>query len=326
MPGIAFNVQEMRAVARNIRGIFYDGLKGSPTNPILGAIFFVIQSNALIEKFVMLRGAPKMRHWVGDRQASSLMAQSFQIEKKDWESTITITKDDLQFDRLGLIRPQIAQLSRAYPRHLLDYVVDLLPGAFTRLGYDGQYVLDTDHDNYGGSSYSNKFTYPLDHNSAYIMLQAPVGLRDAETGEYLEVEFDSIAFPTNLQSRVDLIYNTPTVLVSVGGSTVQAPNPLYGRIKKENQYAIKQLGVSTAWWMFDSSKAIKPLMLQIVKGPSVESYEDGHDWPMFMRREAVFGVDSQDNAGYMFWELIAGSTGAGAAAPDQELFVAVTTP
>jgi hypothetical protein len=121
MPAVAFNVQEMRAVARNVRGIFYDAMKGSPTHPILSKIFFVIQSNAIIEKFVMMRGAPKMRHWTGDRQASALSAQSFQIEKKDWESTITITRDDLQHDRLGLIRPQIQELARAYPRHLVDY-------------------------------------------------------------------------------------------------------------------------------------------------------------------------------------------------------------
>lgn len=319
MPGIAFNVQEMRAVARNIRGIFYDGLKGSPTHPVLAAIFFVIQSNALIEKFVMLRGAPKMRHWVGDRQASSLMAQTFQIEKKDWESTITVTKDDLQFDRLGLIRPQIQELARAYPRHLVDYVVDLLPGGFTRVGYDGQYFFDVDHDNFGGASYSNKATFPLDHNSAYIALQTPVGLRDSDSGEYLEVEYDSLVYPSNLQSVVDLVFNTPTVAVT--GQSVPLPNPLYGKIAKEKQYRLKQLGVTTAWFMFDSTKAIKPLMLQIVQGPAVESFEDGHDWPMFMRREAVFGVDSQDNAGYMFWELAYGSTGAGSKATDQGLFV-----
>lgn len=323
MPAVAFNVQEMRAVSRNVRGIFYDAMKGSPTHPILSKIFFIIQSNALIEKFVMMRGAPKMRHWTGDRQASALSAQSFQIEKKDWESTITITRDDLQHDRLGLIRPQIQELARAYPRHLVDYVVDLLPGAFSRLGYDGQYFLDTDHDNFGGASYANKFTYPLDINSAYLVLRNPVDLKDSESGEHLEVAYDCIAFPSNLKSRVDAVFNNPTVLVTIGGVATQAPNPLYGRIAKENQFEVKQLGVSTAWWVWDSSKAIKPLMLQVVKGPAVESYEDGHDWPMFMRKEAVFGVDSQDNAGYMFWELIAGSTGAGAAAADQGLFAVI---
>jgi phage major head subunit gpT-like protein len=324
MPAIAFNVQEMRAVARNVRGIFYDALKGSPTNPILNAIFFIIQSNSIIEKFVMLRGAPKMRHWVGDRQASALSAQSFQIEKKDWESTITITRDDLQFDRLGLVRPQIQELARAYPLHLLDYVVDLLTNGFTRLCYDGQYFFDTDHANYGGASFVNKFTYPLDHNAAYLIMQNPVTLRDSESGEYLAVEYDSISFPTNLQSKVDLIFNTQTVAVSVGGQTVQLPNPMYGKIAKDKQYPVKQYGNGTFYFFFDSTKAIKPLMMQVVKGPAIESYEDGHDWPMFMRKEAVFGVDSQDNAGYMFWELAAGSTGAGAAAPSQGLFVAVT--
>ena len=319
MPSIAFNVQEMRAIARNVRGIFYDSLKASATHPVIGAIFFVIQSNALIERFVMLRGAPKMRHWVGDRQASALSAQGFQIEKRDWESTITVTRDDLQFDRLGLIRPQIQELARAYPRHILDYVVDLLPGGFTRLCYDGQYFFDVDHSNSGAALYSNTSTYPLDHNSAYIALQSPIQLKDSETGELLDVEYDSLVYPSNLQSKVDLIFNTPTVAVT--GQNLPFPNPLYGKIAKEKQYRVRQLGVGTAWYLFDSTKSIKPLMLQIVKGPVAESYEDGHDWSMFMRREAIFGVDSQDNAGYMFWELAYGSTGAGAAAPSQSLFV-----
>jgi phage major head subunit gpT-like protein len=325
MPGIAFNVQEMRAVARNVRGIYYDAMKSSTGNPVLGAIFFVIQSNALIEKFVMLRGAPKMRHWVGDRQASSLMAQSFQIEKKDWESTITISRDDLQFDRLGLIRPQIAELARAYPIHLLDYVIDLLPNGFTRLGYDGQYFFDTDHDNSGGDTFTNKFTYPLDHNSAYLIMQNATKLRDSDSGEFLDVSYDSICYPQNLQSKVDLVFNTQTVAVTVaGGTTVQLPNPMYGKIAKDKQYPVRQFGDGTFYFFFDSSKSIKPLMMQVVQGPALESFESGHDWPMFMRREAVFGVDSQDNASYMFWELIAGSTGAGGAAPSQGLFQAVS--
>lgn len=319
MPSIAFNVQEMRAVARNIRGIFYDSLKASATHPVIGAIFFVIQSSALIERFVMLRGAPKMRHWVGDRQASALSAQAFQIEKKDWESTITVTRDDLQFDRLGLIRPQIQELARAYPRHILDYILDLLPNGFSRLCYDGQYFFDSDHDNSGGTTFSNTATYPLDHNSAYIAMQRPQQLKDAESGELLDVEYDSIVFPSNLQSAVDLVFNTPTVAVT--GQSVPLPNPMFGKIAKDKQYKVRQLGTSTAWFLFDSTKSIKPLMLQVVKGPVAESYEDGHDWPMFMRREAVFGVDSQDNAGYMFWELAFGSTGAGAKAADQGLFI-----
>lgn len=298
------NNAEMRALSRNVRAIFYDSLKGSPGAAFINSIFLIIQSNVKEEKFAFLRGIPKMRHWTGDRRLKSLSEASFSIEKKDWEATIAVTRDDLQFDKLGLIRPNIEALGQSFPRHYVDFVVDLLANGFTRLAYDGQYFFDTDHDLGDGTSYSNKSTAILDATSWKVAELAPMGLKDPESGEFLEVSWDTIYYGPSAQADVDALFNAE--YIDGGGFALR--NPHFGKIKKDRQHVLRGLGASRKWFLTDESKPVKPLVLQIVKGVSFEAFDSSSDWNMFNRREAVYGIESQDNAGYGLWELAYGST------------------
>jgi phage major head subunit gpT-like protein len=299
------NNAEMRAVARNTRGIFYDSLKSAPGLPFLASIFFIIQSNAITEVFTFLRGIPKMRQWVGDRRISGLSAASFSIEKKDWEATISITRDDLQFDRLNLIRPNIQALGGSFPRHYVDFLVDLLTNGFTRLAYDGQYFYDVDHDFGDGTTYANKTTGQFNAARWVIAELAPAGMTDPESKEFLEIYWTDIYYGPQDQSAVDAVFNNP--MVAVGG--IALPNIHFGKIPKERQHMIRAFGTGRKWFLTDESKPVKPLILQIVKGVSFEAFDDPHDWNMFNRKEPIYGIESQDNAGYGLWELSYGSDG-----------------
>jgi phage major head subunit gpT-like protein len=305
--GMAFlSGGEYRGLTRNVRAVFYGSLKAAVVTNFVNSIFLIVQSNNISETFAFVRGIPKMRHWVGDRVMKGFGWAQFTIEKKDWEATIVITRDDLLFDRLGFIRPNIEALGSSFPRHYVDFVIDLLANGFTRLAYDGQYFFDTDHGkNPAGDSYSNKTTAAFSRAAWEVAETAPRGLQDPESGEDLEVLWTDIYFGQNAQAEVDNVFNTADYVD--GGGNVR-PNRHYGKIPKERQHLLLGLGASGKWFLTDESKPIKPLILQIVKGVSFEAFDGDRDWNMWNRKEAVYGIDSIDNAGYGFWELAYGGT------------------
>lgn len=295
MAGVLNNT-EMRALARNTRAIFYDGLKAAPRDTFIDRLFYVIQSNAREERFAMLRGIPKMRQWVGDRRLKSLSEVSFSIEKKDWEASISINRDDLLFDRLGLVRGQVQALSRSFPRHYTDFVIDLLTNGFARLAYDGQFFFDSDHDRGDGTLYSNKVTGTFDAAAWEAAQAAPVSLMDPESQEFLEIQYTDIFFGSAQRQNVNTVFN-------VNPLTGGAANPHSGEIPKERQHILRGLGTSKKWFLFDLDEPFKPLVLQVVKGVSFEGFDDPRDWNVWNRKEPVYGIDSIDNAGYGLWEL-----------------------
>lgn len=299
MPGV-LNNSEMRSFARNARAIFYDALKASPADAFIQSLFYIIQSNSITEEFFMLRGIPKMRQWVGDRRIKSLTAAFFTISKKDWEATISVSRDDLLYDRLGLVRPQIAALAASFPRHYMDFAIDLFLNGFTRLAYDGQFFYDVDHDRGDGTLYSNKVLGAFDQTAWEAAEIAPASLMDPESGQWLEIGWTDIYFGPSSWVAVNNLFNIPTL---TGG----AANPHYGKIPKERQHMVRGFGTSKKWFLTDESKPFKPMILQIVKGVSFEAFDDPHDWNMFNRKEPVYGIDSIDNAGYGLWELTYGS-------------------
>lgn len=291
---------EYRGLTRNVRAVAYNRLKATPAVAIVRTIFQIIQSNSIQETFVFLRGIPKMRHWTGDRVLNGFGWASFSMEKKDWEATVAITRDDLQFDRLGLIRPNIESLADSFPRHYLDFVVDLLANGDDRLAYDGQFFFDTDHNAGDGTSYSNKTTSAFSRATWEVAETAPLALSDPDTQEPLEVMWTDVVYGYAAQASIDAVFNSDSY---VDGSGNVLPNRHFNKIPRERQHMLRGFGNSGKVFLLDLSKPIKPLLLQIVAGVSFEAYDDPHDWNMFNRKEAVYGIESQDNAAYGFWEL-----------------------
>ena len=246
-----------------------------------------------------------MREWLGDRRLNKLAGVQFSLSKKDWEASLVIDRDDLRFSP-DVVRPGIEQLAGAYPRHIRDYAKTLFAAGFTSLAYDGQYFFDTDHDNGAGGSISNKSTAVFSVSAWETAEAAMNTLVDPDSGESLEVGWTDIYFGPGAESAVDAVFNA-AMYDSDGAGTV-LPNPHYNKIPKERQHKLKSLGSSAKWFLTDESKPIKPLMLKIIKAVELIRKDNPSDWNMFNQKRAIYGIDSEDNAGYAFWELAYGST------------------
>lgn len=66
-------------------------------------------------------------------------------------------------------------------------------------------------------------------------------------------------------------------------------------------------GSGTAWYLLDTSRAVKPLILQSRRAPAFQSMTKLDDEHVFTANEFRFGVDCRRNVGFSFWQLAYGS-------------------
>lgn len=62
-------------------------------------------------------------------------------------------------------------------------------------------------------------------------------------------------------------------------------------------------GSGTPWYLFDVSRAIKPLIFQSRRVPEFISKDRPDDENVFMKKKFLYGADRRDNAGFGLWQL-----------------------
>jgi phage major head subunit gpT-like protein len=73
--------------------------------------------------------------------------------------------------------------------------------------------------------------------------------------------------------------------------------------KPANQSNLDSGGAGAYWYLFDTSRAIKPLIFQDRKAPNFVAKTSETDDNVFDRNEFVYGVDRRCNAGFGFWQM-----------------------
>lgn len=64
-----------------------------------------------------------------------------------------------------------------------------------------------------------------------------------------------------------------------------------------------QVGIGPAWYLLDTSRALKPLIFQERTAPELQAMTGANDEGVFMRDEYRFGVRYRCNAGFGFWQM-----------------------
>lgn len=108
-------------------------------------IAMTVPSSSRDETYGWLGQFPALREWVGPRHIKNLVASSFTLTNKKFESTVSVKRDDFSDDKLGLFKPFFAEMGNAAARHPDELLFGLLKSGFTANGYDGQFFFDTDH-------------------------------------------------------------------------------------------------------------------------------------------------------------------------------------
>lgn len=67
-------------------------------------------------------------------------------------------------------------------------------------------------------------------------------------------------------------------------------------------------GASTAWYLLDTTRAIKPFIFQLRQSPRLVRQDQPNDEHVFMRKKFRYGVDYRAVAGFGLWQLAYKST------------------
>ena len=291
------NSAALQSIFKGFKTLFNEAFTG--TKPTYEKVATVVPSSAKSEEYGWLGAFPRLRKWVGDRVINSLAAHGYTIKNESWEATVEVNREDIEDDAYGVYTPMIKELGRSAATHADEIVFGLLAKGFTEPCYDGQYFFDTDHKDEDGPVQSNKGTKVLSATSYSTARAQMMSLLDAKSTPLgimpnllvvppqLEEAARKILYAEQIDGTTNTLKNTAELLVAPW----LAANP-------------------TAWFLFDTSRAIKPLIFQQRKKPEFVSMDASNDQNVFMKKQYIYGVDCRDNAGFGLWQMAYGSTGA----------------
>ena len=127
--------------------IFQRGFEKPPS--YYEKISTVVRSTSRQTTYPWLGRTTKFREWLGDRVIQALEAHSYTIVNKDFEDTVSISRNDIEDDTYGVYEPVIEQLgwdTKVHPDSLLFTMIKnavTTPGSV--LAFDGQPFFSATH-------------------------------------------------------------------------------------------------------------------------------------------------------------------------------------
>jgi phage major head subunit gpT-like protein len=258
----------------------------------------VVTANSITVNYAWIGEFPKMREWIGERVIKDLTAHSYSITRKKFELTIGVDVDDIKGDNLGIVKPRILTMAQEAQAHYDELIFELLEANGNC--YDGKKFFAANHS-VSGVAFSNLGVDELSSaslNAAIGEMQAILG----EGGQPLRIKPNLLLIPQTLESTAKQILKADRL--ASGASNLD-----YNLVDYK---VIPWLTDAKAWYLLDTSRPLKPLILQKFEDIKFTAMDQDNDEGVFMRDEYRYGVSAKDNAGYGLWQLAYKSTGEGA--------------
>ena len=99
------NQAALQAIYVGFKTIFNKAFTES--KPLYEKIATVVPSSTKSESYKWLGKIPRMREWIGERLVQNLGAFDYEIKNKDFELTISLDKNDVEDDTIGIYNPML---------------------------------------------------------------------------------------------------------------------------------------------------------------------------------------------------------------------------
>lgn len=137
------NTGALRTLYTGFSTAFQGGL--GQAAPQYGRVAMTVPSTTSQNEYGWLGQFPKIREWIGERVINNLQAYNYAIKNKPWEMTVSVLRDDLEDDNVGIYTPMFTEMGRATAAFPDELLWPLLNNGFSAVCYDGQFFFDTDH-------------------------------------------------------------------------------------------------------------------------------------------------------------------------------------
>ncbi|MBA5604241.1 Mu-like prophage major head subunit gpT family protein [Duganella sp. FT3S] len=246
---------------------------------------------------------------MGDKVVKSLEAYKYSIVNNDFEATVSVDRNDVEDDNLGFYGPQ-AQMAGQSAKQLPDEIImEVVNRAMSTPCFDGQNFIDTDHPvrqvNGSMASVSNKGTKILSV-ATQAAAAASFGAARMAMRQFKDEEGRPLGITPNVLLVPVALGDVARALVTNDRLNDGTPNPYRGSVVVIED---ARLISDTAWFLLDTTKAVRPFIYQVRKEPVFVQQTDANSDAVFNRREFKFGAEARVAGGYGFWQMAWGSDG-----------------
>ncbi len=296
------NKAVLKEIFQNLKVTFDKAFSGTET--VWPKVAMEVQSTGAENSYKWLSKFPKMRKWIGEKHVKALSAFEYTIRNDDWEVTVEADRNDIEDNQIGGLAIQASGAGESAKQLPEEIIEELISDGFLQKCYDGQFFFDTDHE-VGGQSVSNKGTMALDISTpaaaeaSYGKARtAMVGFKDDE-GRTLRVKPNVLLVSSALEDKARTLMTADKLAdgnVNIYKGTADV-------------VVMPGLKSDTAWFLLDTTKAVRPFILQMRKQPVLVSQTSLDSERVFHERTFLFGAEARMSGGYAFWQLAYGSTG-----------------
>ncbi len=128
------------------RSEFKDVLSKTPSH--WNKVATLVPSTSRFSTYGWLGQFPQFREWVGDRVVRDMKVHGYSITNKKYESTIGLSRTDIEDDQIGIYRPLFGEMGRAAKVFPDELVFGFMAQGNALPCFDEQNFFDTDHPVY----------------------------------------------------------------------------------------------------------------------------------------------------------------------------------
>ena len=291
---MVLNAETIKALSFTVSTLFNKALKS--TEPWYPKIATVVKSSTSKNIYPMMESLVSLREWVDERFIQNLKAQKWEIENKSFEATVGINKEDIEDDNTGVYSPMIEELGRAAAKHPDKLVAQLLLNGHTSKIWDGKNFFDTGHPVGKDLTFDNKFGLALTADNYATVRAAMMQISDPD-GKPLGIVPNLLVVPPQLEATARQILNAEIISSTTNIWRNSADLMVIPELASE----------ANRWFLLDTSRALKPFIVQMRKRPQLVRKDKVSDDNVFFFKKLLYGVDYRGNAGFGLWQIAAAS-------------------
>ncbi len=270
------------------------------TTPQYEKVAMVVPSSGADETYGWLGQLPALREWIGEREIHNLTATGYTIKNKDYELTISVGRNDIADDKIGIYSPLFQEMGVSAKMHPDELIFSLFAAGFANICYDGTAFFSSRHPmtESGNDFQSNMGTQKLSPQS-YEAARSQMMTIKGESGKSLKIIPDLLVVSPQKEATARQILFADLI----AGNTNVNKNT-------SDLLVVPELADTPEYWFLLSTKrAIKPFIFQMREKPRFVSKTQDNDDNVFFQNAFLYGCNARYNAGYGLWQLAYGSTG-----------------
>lgn len=292
-----------RALDKGLRDLFLRSVSETASRePNIPALICEPENSGTNEEvYAWLGEAPQMEEFVDQLRAVGLTDATYTLSNKRWTSSVSVLRDMIMDDKLGLIRRRIRSMATVAARHPNSLILRAITDGATNTFVDGVAFFSASHPARTSrmpSTQSNTYTgtgtsvsqLSADFEGAIARAKRFV----QENGEPYHEALNSFAIicPPELEQ------NLRTLLF---GEIISQTSNVITRGRQVEVVSTGRLSDTNDWYLCILDGPTKPFVWQAREPLQFNALEEGSE-TAFRRKEYLYEASARYNAGYAAWQ------------------------